>query len=63
MTGGLLVHGGGERPAFQDAAGVRCRVMVCQKNLISEGRPPRPHACDAWVDSDHDSGRASCSAT
>lgn len=24
--------------------------------MISEGRPPRPHACDAWVDSDHESG-------
>ncbi|WP_330292750.1 LacI family DNA-binding transcriptional regulator [Streptomyces sp. NBC_00576] len=24
--------------------------------MISEGRPPRPHACDAWVDSDHELG-------
>jgi len=24
--------------------------------MISEGRPPRPHACDAWVDADHESG-------
>lgn len=24
--------------------------------MISEGRPPRPRACEAWVDSDHESG-------
>ncbi|MFF6802063.1 substrate-binding domain-containing protein [Streptomyces sp. NPDC012616] len=24
--------------------------------MVSEGRPPRPHPCDAWVDSDHESG-------
>jgi len=24
--------------------------------LITEGRPPDPHPCDAWVDSDHASG-------
>ncbi|AVV43979.1 LacI family DNA-binding transcriptional regulator [Streptomyces sp. ID05-04B] len=24
--------------------------------MISEGRPPRPHPGDAWVDSDHESG-------
>ena len=24
--------------------------------VVSEGRPPRPHGCEAWVDSDHESG-------
>lgn len=24
--------------------------------MVSEGRPPRPRPCDAWVDSDHESG-------
>jgi DNA-binding LacI/PurR family transcriptional regulator len=24
--------------------------------MISEGRPPKPHPCDAWVDADHEAG-------
>jgi DNA-binding LacI/PurR family transcriptional regulator len=24
--------------------------------MISEGRPPEPHRCDAWVDNDHEAG-------
>lgn len=24
--------------------------------MISEGRPPEPHRCDAWVDADHEAG-------
>ncbi|MEV5879641.1 LacI family DNA-binding transcriptional regulator [Streptomyces sp. NPDC052101] len=24
--------------------------------MISEGRPPAPHRCDAWVDADHEAG-------
>ncbi len=46
-----VIHGG---PRADDP--VRAILRERGIPMISEGRPPEPHRCDAWVDADHEAG-------